>query len=74
MTDAEVAATAVALVADYDDAGLAELVSNVGSDRVISSLARFAYIQLRWQSRSGSRAVLRDQLLNTVKLMDGPNG
>lgn len=70
MTDAEVAAAAIAAVATHDDQALAELTEAAGAERVIRSLALFAYWQLRGRSRDGSPEALRGQLRQVVQLME----
>lgn len=71
MTDAEIAASAIAAVALHDDQALAELTEAEGSERVIRSLALFTYWQLRGRSRDVTRAALQGRLRQVVQLMDG---
>lgn len=73
MSEAEVAAAAIAAAALRDDEALTELIDSVGAERVIRALAWFAYWQLRGRHRDGSAAALRGQLRQVVQLMDRPN-
>lgn len=74
MTDAEVAATAIAAVAMHDEDSLRGLVSAVGGERVIRSLALFAYWQLRGRNKDVTRSALQGKLRQVVQLMDRPHG
>lgn len=73
MTDAEVAAAAIAAVAFHDDEGLARLARSVGGERLVRSLARFALRLLRRRLVHQNPAALREQLRQMVQIMDRAN-